>query len=256
VTRRVILAANWKMHLAPAEARAYAARFLELVPDPAPGRELVFFPSAVSVEAAAQALAGRSDIRIGIQDVHWEPAGAFTGAISVGLAAAAGARCVLVGHSERRHVFGETLDQTRRKVHAVLAGGLTPFLCVGERLEEREEGRTETVVLEQLRAACAGLDPQHIARLVVAYEPVWAIGTGRHASPEDAAAVHRVIREELIPMGGASVPILYGGSVNRGNVATLLARPEIEGVLVGGASLDPDGWAEIVRLASAVVAGG
>jgi triosephosphate isomerase len=243
---RMILAANWKMHLGPAEARAFAERFLARVPGPVPGRDLVFFPSAVSLEATATAFTGRADIRVGAQDVHWEPKGAFTGATSVPLAAAAGATCALVGHSERRHVFGETDADTRRKARAVLDAGLTPFLCVGETLDQRERDETGAVVLRQLGAACEGLPVEEVARLVVAYEPVWAIGTGKNATPEDAAAVHRVIRNALARMGGEQVPILYGGSVNRANVEPLLARPEIDGVLVGGASLDPEGWAGIV----------
>jgi triosephosphate isomerase (TIM) len=244
----MILAANWKMNLGPGEARTYAEHLLPRVA-PRRGRELVFFPPAVSLEALAQAFQDRPDIRVGSQDVYWEPRGAFTGAISVGLAAAAGATCALVGHSERRHVFGESDEDTRRKVLALLDAGLTPFLCVGETLAQREQGATETVVLRQLHAACAGLEPGHVALLVVAYEPVWAIGTGRNATPEDAAAVHRVLHGALTVLGGAGVPVLYGGSVNAGNVEALMARVEIGGVLVGGASLDPEVWAEVVRLA-------
>jgi len=245
----MILAANWKMNIPPAEARRFAERFLAKVP-PQRGRELVFFPSAVAIEAAAQAFAVRPDVRIGVQDVHWEPKGAFTGATSVALATAAGAACALIGHSERRHVFGETDEDARRKLGAVLAGGLRPFLCVGEKLEERERGETESVVLRQLRAACDGLPAASLDTLVVAYEPVWAIGTGKTATPEDAAQVHRVIRGALDGLGARQVPILYGGSVSAGNVQALMARPEISGVLVGGASLDPDGWAEVARLAA------
>jgi triosephosphate isomerase len=179
--------------------------------------------------------------------VHPEPKGAFTGAISVGLAKEAGASGALVGHSERRHVFGETDADTGRKVRAVLGGGLTPVLCVGEKLEEREAGQTEAVVLRQLGAALDGVDTAELARLIVAYEPVWAIGTGRNATPEDAASVHRVIRAALTGRGASGrVPILYGGSVKADNVLALLGQEELDGVLVGGASLDAEGWAEIV----------
>jgi triosephosphate isomerase len=240
----MIFAANWKMHITPAEARAFAEAFLSRV-GPSDGRSLVFFPSAVSLEAAQGAFSGRADVRVGAQDVHWEPKGAFTGATSVELARAAGATCALVGHSERRHVFGESDAETRRKVRALLDGGLTPFLCVGEKLEEREAGQTTAVVLRQLDAATNGLASEELARLVVAYEPVWAIGTGRNATPADASEVQASIRQAL---GTADVPILYGGSVNKGNVAALLARPEIDGALVGGASLDAEGWAEVVTL--------
>jgi triosephosphate isomerase len=240
----MIFAANWKMHIGPAEARAFAKPFLSAVA-PREGRTLAFFPSAVSIEAAAGAFSGRSDVLVGAQDIHWEPKGAFTGAVSVQLAKSAGGACALVGHSERRHVFGESDEETRRKVRALSDGGLTPFLCVGEKLEEREAGQTTAVVLRQLDAATNGLSSAELSRLVVAYEPVWAIGTGKNATPDDAAEVHSAIRDAL---GTALVPILYGGSVNKGNVAALLSRPEIDGVLVGGASLDPAGWAEVVTL--------
>ena len=240
----MIFAANWKMHITPAEARAFADVFLPRV-SVHPGRTLAFFPSAVAIEATAGAFKGRRDIVVGAQDVYWEPKGAFTGATSVGLSTGAGATCALVGHSERRHVFGESDEDTRKKVRALFDGGLIPFLCVGEKLEEREAGQTTAVVLRQLDAATNGLSGDELARLVVAYEPVWAIGTGKNATPDDAAEVHGAIREAL---GTGVVPILYGGSVNRGNVAALLRRPEIDGVLVGGASLDASGWAEVVNL--------
>lgn len=247
-----ILAANWKMHHGPTAARSYAARFTAAVPA-REKRELVFFPSAVALEAAAGSFHDRTDIEVGCQDVHWEPKGAFTGAVSVPIAAEAGASCALIGHSERRHVFGETDQETARKLRAVLAGGLTPFLCVGETLEERDRGETEQVVLRQVRVACAGLAPADLERLVVAYEPVWAIGTGRNATPEDAAQVHRTLKGTLDVLGAHAVPILYGGSVNAGNIQALLSRPEINGVLVGGASLQADVWAEVIRLADGVV---
>jgi triosephosphate isomerase len=240
----MIFAANWKMNVTPAEARVFAEAFLSRVPE-AKGRTLAFFPSAVVLETTARAFGDRSDLRIGAQDVYWESKGAFTGATSAALARSAGAVCALVGHSERRHVFGETDADTQRKVRALFDAGLTPFLCVGEKLEERESGQTESVVLRQLDAATNGLSTDELARLTVAYEPVWAIGTGRNATPDDAAEVHLSIRAAL---GNLAVPILYGGSVNKGNVAALLSRSEIDGVLVGGASLDPAGWAEVVTL--------
>jgi triosephosphate isomerase len=157
---------------------------------------------------------------------------------------------VLVGHSERRHIFGETDEQTGLKCAAVVAAGLTPLLCVGEKLEERERGEAEAVVIRQLRAGLAGLQPAQIATALVAYEPVWAIGTGRTASATDAGTMHTVVRRLLKELAGdraAHIPVLYGGSVSRGNVAELVATPEVDGVLVGGASLDADGWATIVR---------
>ncbi len=250
MARARLFAANWKMHLVPDEARAFARRFTERVM-PAGARELWFFPPAVSLEAAAHAFAGRPDCRVGAQDVHWEPKGAFTGAISVDLVRRAGGTAALIGHSERRWVFGETEADTARKVRAVLNGGLLPILCVGEKLEERERGDTTHVVVRQLDAALTGVSGAELDRSVIAYEPVWAIGTGRNATPDDAAAVHSAIRARLCVLGARTTRILYGGSVNRGNVAALLAQPEIDGVLVGGASLDPDGWADLCSVDSA-----
>ncbi len=239
----LLLAANWKMHMPPREAIAFMDRFLAACP-PTPGRTIAFFPPAVSIAAVAWKATGRDDVLVGAQDVFWEPKGAFTGQTSVGLARGAGARAALIGHSERRHVFGESDVDTARKVRAVLEGGLLAMLCVGETLEEREAGQTESVVARQLSAALQGLPAD--ADLAIAYEPVWAIGTGRNATPEDANAVHGTIREVL---AGLSLPpatrVLYGGSVKPENAAALLGQPEIDGVLVGGASLDPESWVAI-----------
>jgi len=246
--RTLHFAANWKMHHAPAAAGDFVRRFLEVVA-PRAGRVLWFFPPAVSIATVAQLTRTRGDVRVGAQNVHWEPKGAFTGETSVAMAKEVGASGALVGHSERRHLFGETDEQSARKVAALVTAGLDAMLCVGERLEERDAGRTAEVVLRQLDAGLDLLPPGGAARLLLAYEPVWAIGTGRTAQPEDAAEVHRVLRarlEERLP--GARPPILYGGSVTAANVLSLVARPEIDGVLVGGASLDPDGWAELVGL--------
>lgn len=243
MARPLLFAANWKMHIAPGEARTYLDRFLA-VDKPRHGRTVAFFPPAVSLETTAARLRGREHYLAGAQDVHWEPKGAFTGATSVHLARGAGAAAALVGHSERRHLFGETDEETNRKVRAVLDGGLLAMLCVGEKLAERERGETEAVVTRQLRAGLAGVKPA--AEIVIAYEPVWAIGTGRNATPSDAAVVHAAIRVVLANLGFVpDTRVLYGGSVNAANVAQLLAEPEIDGVLVGGASLDPDGWAGI-----------
>ena len=242
--RSLLFAANWKMHLGPAEAREYAVKFREAYTFAA-NRETWFFPSAVSLESATSAFSGLPGARTGAQNVHWEPKGAFTGATSVPLAKAAGASAALVGHSERRHVFGETDEETGRKVRAVLAGRLIPLLCVGEKIEERERGQTAAIVNRQLNAGVRGLSAEELDRVVVAYEPVWAIGTGRNATPRDAAEVHAGIRRALTGLGAGVTRILYGGSVNAGNAAALLAESEIDGVLVGGASLDPLVWAGI-----------
>jgi triosephosphate isomerase len=248
--RRLLFAANWKMHMGPPAAREYFRTFLPRCA-PRPDREVWFFPPAVSIETAAAALEGRPDLLVGAQDVHWEPKGAFTGAVSVPLVAEAGARAALVGHSERRHVFGETDGDTARKVRATLAADLTPILCVGETLAEREGGATSTVVTRQLEAALEGLEATALTRVVIAYEPVWAIGTGRNATPRDAAQVHRHIRAALEERGAGRTRVLYGGSVNLKNVAELLAEPELDGVLVGGASLDPAAWGELVQTGTA-----
>ncbi|MGE0441479.1 MAG: triose-phosphate isomerase [Gemmatimonadales bacterium] len=248
MSRPLIFAANWKMQIGPAEARDFLRQFLDGFA-PADGRSYWFFPPAVSVEAAAGATAGQRAVAVGVQDVYWEPKGAFTGATSVPLARAAGARLVLVGHSERRHVFGETDQDTARKVEAVLAGGLDALLCVGETLAQREAGETERVVVSQLINGLDRVAGTDLGRVTVAYEPVWAIGTGKNATPEDAAAVHRTLRGVLSAKGHPSARILYGGSVNQGNVAALLRQAEIDGVLVGGASLDPAGWRTIVAAA-------
>lgn len=244
-----IYAANWKMNLGPTEARAFARAFLAHAPR-GDGRTLVFFPPAITVTSVVEALHDRPDIMVGVQNIHTEAAGAFTGETSAGMARDAGARMVLVGHSERRHVFGETDEQTARKCALALQAGLIPMLCVGETLDEREAGLTEQVVLRQLRAGLAALEPAQIANVLVAYEPVWAIGTGRTATPDDASQVHAAIRRTLRELAGdkgAVMPILYGGSVNRGNAKLLLAAPDVDGLLVGGASLDAGNWAAIVQ---------
>jgi triosephosphate isomerase len=246
MARPLIYAANWKMHHGPAAARGFIARFLELT-RPREERRLWFFPPAVSVGAVCEAIRGRADISVGAQNVHWEPKGAFTGELSLPLVAEVGARLALVGHSERRHLYGETDEQVRRKVAAALKAGITPLVCVGETLAERDAGRTEHVVVRQIDAVAERVAAADWPRVVIAYEPVWAIGTGKNATPDDAAQVHHLIRFQLGRHGVEHhIPILYGGSVNVGNVLALLAREELDGVLVGGASLDPDGWAELV----------
>ncbi|HEV2086217.1 MAG TPA: triose-phosphate isomerase [Gemmatimonadales bacterium] len=248
--RQLMFAANWKMNHGPAEAREFAKKFLSLT-TPVEGRSLWFYPPAVSVAALSQAMQGRPDIRVGAQNAHWELKGAFTGEISVPMFMEAGARIVLAGHSERRHLFGETDEQVAKKARAALAAGVTPLVCVGETLAEREGGRTEHVIVRQLGALLAVLEPADWAGLVLAYEPVWAIGTGKNATPDDAAQIHELIRMELGRNSvSGRVPILYGGSVNAGNVASLLTRPQLDGVLVGGASLDAVGWADLVEKGS------
>lgn len=237
------------MNHGPTDAREFLRSFLQYYPRHS-DRQVIFFPAGVTLGAVVEGLKDRSDIRVGVQNIHWEAKGAFTGEISGSMARDAGAHYALIGHSERRHVFGETDEETAKKIGACVRAGLTPMLCVGEKLEERESGDTEIVVLRQLRAGLSGLEPAQIAHVLIAYEPVWAIGTGKNATPEDASRVHRLIRYELklmSPEKYSAIPILYGGSVNRGNAAQLLAAPEVEGLLVGGASLDPEAWSTIVR---------
>ena len=247
--RTPIFAANWKMHLGPDDARAYMRDFIEATAA-ASDRTLVFFPPSLSLAAAREAAAARPDLDFGVQNIHWEEKGAFTGEVSAPMARQAGASMVLVGHSERRHVFGERDEECGRKVAAAARAGLLPILCVGEKLNEREAGGTEAVVLRQLRAGLLDLPAGEARPFVIAYEPVWAIGTGRTATPEDASTVHAAIRRHLRQSRGeaaAEVPILYGGSVNDRNAASLLAAAGVDGLLVGGASLDPVSWARITR---------
>jgi triosephosphate isomerase len=245
--RRPVLAANWKMNLGPTQASAFLDTFLPRYA-PRDDRTVILFPSALSFAAVHTGTQGRPDIRLGVQNVHTEEKGAFTGENSAAIAADAGAAFVLVGHSERRHVFGETDAQAAQKCARVVQHGLTPLLCVGELIEQREHGETETVVLHQLRAGVSMLSHEAIRSMIIAYEPVWAIGTGRTATPEDATIVHRVLRlalAELVGAGATEIPLLYGGSVTVGNASALLAADQVDGLLVGGASLDPEGWAKI-----------
>ena len=244
---RLLFAANWQMHHAPAAAREVVRAVLARH-RPQPDRELIFFPPAVSLGAVVEEIKGRRDAAAGVQNLYWEPKGAFTGEISAPIAAAAGATWTLVGHSERRHKFGESDAETGKKVRAALAAGLGTMLCVGELIDERRAGRTEEVVLCQLAAGLADLDAAATARVAIAYEPVWAIGTGVNATPADAAAVHRTIRGWLAGRTppGTRQAILYGGSVNAENAAALLAEEELDGVLVGGASLEAESWLKIL----------
>jgi triosephosphate isomerase len=242
-----VLAANWKMNHGPTAAAAFLEAFLPAF-SPRDDRTVILFPSALAFASVRAGLQSRSDIRVGVQNVHSEEKGAFTGENSAPIAADAGAAFVLVGHSERRHVFGETDAETARKCARVHAHGMVPLLCVGEKIEQREQGETAQVVLDQLRAGLSMLTPEAVRGTLIAYEPVWAIGTGRTATPEDAAIVHRVIRGALVDLvgaGAAEIPILYGGSVTPANARALLAADQVDGLLVGGASLDPTGWAAI-----------
>ncbi len=244
-----VFAANWKMNNAPADAAAFMRAFMDRYTR-RQDRRVLFFPSDLSVHVVVSAVKERPDLEVGVQNIHWEDKGAFTGETSAPIARQAGARHALIGHSERRHVFGETDEETGLKVAAAARSGLTPMICVGETLEQREAGATIDVVARQLRAAVEKVEPSVIASAMLAYEPVWAIGTGRTATPADASEVHVALRAELRAIcgeRGAAVPILYGGSVNKSNVQALLSAEQIGGVLVGGASLEVDQWMAIVR---------
>ncbi len=245
--RRPVFAANWKMNHGPTAARAFMAAFTARW-TPRNDRTVIFFPPAISLTSVVHALGRRDDVGVGVQNIWTEDKGAFTGESSAVMAKDAGARYVLVGHSERRHVFGETDEQTGKKCEAAARNGLVPILCVGELLAEREAGTTNDVVVRQLAAGLASLPSETIESMAIAYEPVWAIGTGKTATPKDASDVHREIRlalEKKIGGGAESIPVLYGGSVNAANAKSLLEAPGVDGLLVGGASLDVDGWTAI-----------
>ncbi|HXG32292.1 MAG TPA: triose-phosphate isomerase [Bryobacteraceae bacterium] len=247
--RRPLLAGNWKMYKTAAETAAFFEKFRPLVEN-SHHCDIVICPPFPNLAAAAEAARG-SRIEIGGQDLFWEREGAYTGEVSGPMLAAVGCRWVIIGHSERRQYFGETDEGVLKKTVAALEAGLKPIVCLGERLDEREAGRTEEVLLAQYRGGLGGLRVDQLRRVTIAYEPVWAIGTGRTATPEMAAEAHRFLRQQVAAQHGADVAedlrILYGGSVKPDNIRGLMAQPEIDGVLVGGASLDPVSFACIVN---------
>jgi len=237
------------MNNGPTMAREFMKSFLDQYPRQN-DRTILFFPPALSFATVASAIADRRDILLGVQNVHWADQGAFTGEVSVAMARDAGARVILVGHSERRHVFGETDEETALKCAAAERAGLTPLLCVGEKLEQRDAGQAESIVLEQLRAGLSQMKQLALREVMIAYEPVWAIGTGRTATAADASSMHGAIRAELRNIVGdraAATPILYGGSVNTANASGLLAAGDVDGLLIGGASLDAGSFLAIAR---------
>ncbi len=243
------MAGNWKMYKTPAETTAFFEKFRPLV-EKSEHCEVVICPPFTNLAAAVDAVKG-SPVRVGSQNIAWAKEGAFTGEISGPMLNAVGVTHAIIGHSERRQYFCETDETVLKRTLSALEFGLTPIVCVGERLEEREGGKTEAVLVGQFQKGVAGLTPQQFAKIVIAYEPVWAIGTGKTATPEIAADAHRVIRGQVREKFGKeaadAVRILYGGSVKPDNVKILMAQPEIDGVLVGGASLDPAGFASIVN---------
>jgi triosephosphate isomerase (TIM) len=246
---RPILAANWKMNNGPTAAKKFMDSFLASYGS-RDDRTVIIFAPAVSLTTVASALGNRADVVAGVQNIYWAEKGAFTGETSAGMARDAGARVTLVGHSERRHVFGETDDQCAKKCAAATKAGLSFMLCIGETIAQREAGETERLVTRQLRAGLEQSSNLISIDFSIAYEPVWAIGTGLTASAGDASAIHTVIRSELRDMIGTranEIPILYGGSVNPANAAGLLRAPEIDGLLVGGASVEASSWLSIVQ---------
>jgi triosephosphate isomerase len=243
------MAGNWKMYKTPAETTQFFEKFRPLV-EKSSHCEIVICPPFTNLAAAVDAVRG-SKIRIGSQNIGWAKEGAFTGEISGPMISAVGATYAIIGHSERRQYFGETDATVLKRTQAALEFGLTPIVCVGELLADRESGNTETVLRVQFQNGIAGLSEQQFAKIVIAYEPVWAIGTGKTATPEIAADAHRVIRAEVRAKFGKdaadAVRILYGGSVKPDNVKILMAQPEIDGSLVGGASLEAVSFASIVN---------
>src|SRR5580698_5673056 len=247
--RKKVMAANWKMNKTPDETRVFFNDFLPLVAGHTRD-EIVVCPPYTDVDAALASTKG-SNVLIGVQNVHWKAEGAYTGEISAGMLLCLGVKHVIVGHSERRQYFGETDDTVNLRLKTALESGLTAICCVGEVLEEREAGLTDDVLRRQCVRAFHAISAKKAANLIVAYEPVWAIGTGRTATPELAAEAHAVIRREATEIFGgefaARLRILYGGSVKPDNASALMAQEEIDGALVGGASLDPRSFAAIVK---------
>ena len=247
--RRPYIAANWKMHKTGTEARELIAAFADVATDDGP--EVVVCPPTTALAAAVEAADGTS-IRIGAQNMHSEPHGAFTGEISAGMLLDLGVEVVILGHSERRALFGETDEALERKVPAALNAGLEPILCVGETEEQRDADETEQVLTTQIEADLADVSDGDLAKVVIAYEPVWAIGTGNTATSEqaqEACALIRGLLAERDESAAAAGRILYGGSVKPGNAEELLSQEDIDGALVGGASLEPDDFSAIVRAA-------
>ena len=251
--RKPLISGNWKMHHTHLEAIAVVQKLSYALNDSDYGRVDVSVHPAFTALRSIQTLldADRIPIALGAQDCFWEEKGAFTGEVSPLMLAKLAVTYVIVGHSERRQLFGETDEMVNKKAKAVLAAGMTPIVCVGETLDEREAGGTEDKVRGQVRAGLAGLPADQVAGLVLAYEPIWAIGTGRNATPGDAQATIAAVRDEIAKQHGsaaaASVRIQYGGSVKPTNIAELMDQADIDGALVGGASLDPDEYARIVR---------
>ena len=245
--RKVVIAGNWKMNKTPAEAKELIAAIAPLVKDA--GCEVVACTPFVDLTSAQEAAAG-TNIQIGAENCHWEKSGAYTGEISAEMLSSMGVKIVIIGHSERRQYFGETDVTVQKRVRAALDAGLTVILCVGETLEQREQGITSELVAMQTKIALGGVSEEELKRIIIAYEPVWAIGTGKTATAQQANEVCHTIRECIASVysqaAADGITIQYGGSMNAGNAAELLAQPDVDGGLIGGASLKPNDFATIV----------
>jgi triosephosphate isomerase (TIM) len=247
--RRRLIAGNWKMYKNQKQTRAFFRALKPLVAE-VTDCDMVIAPPFTDIPAAVKAAKGTT-IGISAQDVFWEKEGAFTGQISTGMLVEAGCAYTIIGHSERRQFFGETNETVLKKTKAALAAGLTPIVCIGEMLADREAGNTEKVIEEQFKGSVGALTPEEFSRILIAYEPVWAIGTGRTATPEIAAAVHKFVRQcaatQFSTSHASALRILYGGSVKPDNIKGLMAQEELDGALVGGASLDAKSFASLVK---------
>jgi triosephosphate isomerase len=250
--RKKIVAANWKMNMTQAESARFVESFLRDMGD-ITDVDVVIIPPFTAIAKVSEALGKAHNIKVGAQNMFWEKSGAFTGEISAPLLRDLSVHYVVLGHSERRTLFGETDEMVNRKVRAALDGKLRPIVCVGETLEQRDKGNVEKILSTQLRGSLAGLEPKELQECVVAYEPVWAIGTGRNATPQQAQDAHAFIRRTLREMADDTtaerVRIQYGGSVKPENARELMSQADIDGALVGGASLDPRSFAQIVKAA-------
>ncbi len=249
MSRKALIAANWKMYKTPAEAKAFVEAFLPLVAGHTRD-EIALFPSVTSLATVVELAAG-SNVSVGLQNMHFAEEGAYTGETSAAMLKAVGATHTLIGHSERRQYFNETDEVVNKKLHTALKHGIVPVVCIGEVLAEREAGKTADVLKTQITGALVGITAEAAAPIVIAYEPVWAIGTGKTATPEMAVEAHKIVRAEVAKILGADVAaairILYGGSVKPDNATALLGEEEIDGALVGGASLKADSFAAIAK---------
>ena len=252
MTRVRLIAGNFKMFKTIAETVSYINELRSLAQD-LRGVDVVIAPPFTAIAAAAAAVKGTA-IGVSAQDLHWEREGAFTGEVSAGMLRDAGARFTIIGHSERRTLFGETNGGVNKKMHAALTAGLVPIVCIGETLEQRDRNETMAVLDRQIKEGLDGVTGEQLAGTVLAYEPVWAIGTGRNATPAQAGEAHHHIRQRLKQWFGLDASercrVLYGGSVKPDNIARLIAEPDVDGALVGGASLDPKSFFAIVRAAT------